>query len=111
MPVLIIRLFLMSSYYFKFFNEINSRRVNNKFNVFEGILSNPLFLIIFFSIVVIQVLIIQFGDNAIKTVPLAWDHWLICVGFAATALPLGFILRLIKVPLEDWEEEIPLIIN
>jgi len=95
---------------FQVFNEINSRKVNNKFNVFEGIFSNPLFPIILSLIVGIQVLIIQFGGSAVKTVPLDWDHWLICIGFAATALPLGFLLRLIKVPLEDWEEEHPLIL-
>jgi len=75
--------------FFQVFNEINSRKVNNKFNVFEGIFSNILFPIILTLIVIIQVLIIQFGGNAVKTVPLEWDHWLICIGFAVTALPLG----------------------
>jgi len=50
-------------------------------------------------------LIVEFGGEAIRTVPLNWLDWLYCVGIAYLSLPWGFILRMIPVPLETWEED------
>jgi len=88
------------------FNEINARKVTNEMNVFKGIFTNPLFCCILSFIVIVQVLIVEFGGHALKTVPLEWYLWLICIAIALLTIPLGFILRKIKVPLEEWEEEV-----
>jgi len=88
------------------FNEINSRKVTNEMNVFKGIFTNPLFCGILSFIVIVQVLIVEFGGHGLKTVPLTWDLWLICIGMAFLTIPLGFILRKIEVPLEEWEKEV-----
>jgi len=88
------------------FNEINSRKVTNDMNVFKGIFTNPLFCGILSFIVVVQVLIVEFGGHGLKTVPLEWDLWLICIAMAFLTIPLGFILRKINVPLEEWEKEV-----
>eukprot|EP01123_Difflugia_compressa_P004095 TRINITY_DN1544_c0_g1_i1.p1 TRINITY_DN1544_c0_g1~~TRINITY_DN1544_c0_g1_i1.p1 ORF type:complete len:549 (-),score=71.56 TRINITY_DN1544_c0_g1_i1:92-1627(-) len=87
------------------FNEINSRKVTNEMNVFKGIFTNPLFGIILSFIVFVQLMIVQFGGSAVKTVPLNWQQWLICIAIAFFTIPLGFLIRLIRVPLEPWEEE------
>jgi len=87
------------------FNEINSRKVNLQKNVFEGIFTNPIFVSIIVITIVVQVLIVEFGGIAVKTVPLSWDEWLYCVLIGYMTLPFGFLLRLLPVPLEDWEKE------
>jgi len=87
------------------FNEINSRKVNLQKNVFEGMFTNPIFVGIVFATIVVQVLIVQFGGFAIKTVPLEWDQWLYCVLIGYMTLPYGFVLRFLPVPLEEWEKE------
>eukprot|EP01125_Pyxidicula_operculata_P005235 TRINITY_DN1891_c0_g1_i1.p2 TRINITY_DN1891_c0_g1~~TRINITY_DN1891_c0_g1_i1.p2 ORF type:complete len:1063 (-),score=295.26 TRINITY_DN1891_c0_g1_i1:3376-6564(-) len=87
------------------FNEINSRKVNLDKNVFAGILTNPMFCSIILFIGVVQAIIVEFGGQAIRTVPLDWAQWLYCVLIGYMALPWGFLLRMIPVPLEDWEKE------
>jgi len=87
------------------FNEINSRKVDLQKNVFEGIFTNWIFVGIICTTVVVQILIVQFGGQAIRCAPLNWIQWLYCVGIAYFSLPWGFILRLIPVPLEEWEKE------
>jgi len=89
------------------FNEINSRKVNLDMNVFEGFFSNPSFSIILAITFVLQALIVEFGNRAFMTTHLRWELWLICIAIGASALIAGAILRLIKVPLEDWEKESP----
>jgi len=87
------------------FNEINSRKVDLQKNVFEGIFTNWIFVIIIVATVIVQALIVQFGGQAIRTVGLDWVQWLYCVGIAYFTLPWGFLLRLIPVPMEEWEKE------
>jgi len=87
------------------FNEINSRKVDLQKNVFEGIFTNLIFVGIIVTTVIVQILIVQFGGQAIRCAPLNWIQWLYCVGIAYFSLPWGFILRLIPVPLEEWEKE------
>jgi len=89
------------------FNEINMRKVNLDMNVFDGFFDNPSFSIILGITFVLQVLIVEFGNLAFMTTPLRWDLWLICIAIGASSLLAGVVLRLIKVPLEDWEKETP----
>jgi len=87
------------------FNEINSRKVDLQKNVFEGIFTNYIFVAIIIITVVVQIFVVQFGGQAIRTVPLSWLQWLYCVGIAYFSLPWGFVLRLFPVKLEEWEKE------
>jgi len=87
------------------FNEINARKVNQEMNVFNGILSNPVYCAVILVTALVQALIVEFGGNAIHTVHLNWIQWFYCIGIAYMTLPYGFFLRLIHVPLETWEVE------
>ncbi|CAK5008965.1 unnamed protein product [Aphanomyces euteiches] len=80
------------------FNEINSRRIHDEINVFDGIFSNTLYVGISVFQVVMQVLIVQFGSVAFGCHPLNQTQWFICIGLGALSLPLGLVLRLIPVP-------------
>jgi len=87
------------------FNEFNSRKVDLQKNVFEGLFTNWIFVAIITATCIVQFLIVQFGGQAIRTAPLNWIEWLYCIGIAYFSLPWGFLLRLIPVPLEEWEKE------
>ena len=60
-------------------NQINCRKVNERFDVFEGAWRNPTFLGIFASEVGLQVLIVQRGGVVFDTEPLDANQWAACV--------------------------------
>ncbi|MCL1948823.1 MAG: calcium-translocating P-type ATPase, PMCA-type [Turicibacter sp.] len=66
-----------------------------RMNIFENISLNPNFLRIMAFIVVIQVGMIFIGGEILRTVPISFREWMIVVGMALLALPLGFLRKLI----------------
>ncbi|MCL4137844.1 UNVERIFIED_CONTAM: hypothetical protein GTU68_014620 [Idotea baltica] len=54
------------------FNEINARKIHGQRNIFEGILSNPIFYCIWLSTLASQVVIVQFEVVAFSTAALAY---------------------------------------
>ena len=79
------------------FNAINNRRLDNKFNILEGITRNPFFIGIFVIMVGVQTLIVFVGGAAISVVspPLDGVQWAICIVLGALTIPIGVIIRLI----------------
>ena len=75
------------------FNEINARSIDPKRSPFEGILKSKGFLLIGVVIVVVQVLLTQFGGKLFQTVPLSPVTWAKVIGFSSTALIAGGIVR------------------
>ncbi|RAQ71548.1 hypothetical protein COH20_012417 [Aspergillus flavus] len=72
------------------------RRVDNRLNIMEGILSNRWFIFIQFIIVGGQVLIIFLGGKAFSVQPLNQaSQWAVSVLLGALAVPLAVIIRLI----------------
>jgi len=61
------------------FNEINARKIHGQRNVFEGILRNPIYYVIWIGTFAGQVVIIQFGGGFFQTAPLSAEQWLWCV--------------------------------
>lgn len=77
------------------FNELNNRRLDNKFNVFEGMFRNYWFLGINCVIVGGQILIIFVGGVALGVTPLNGVQWAICLVCGFGCLPWGVLLRLL----------------
>ncbi|KAH8692727.1 calcium-translocating P-type ATPase(PMCA-type),putative [Talaromyces proteolyticus] len=77
------------------FNELNNRRLDNKFNIFEGILRNYWFLGINCIIIGGQILIIFVGGMALGVTPLNGVQWAICLLCGVGCLPWGVLLRLL----------------
>ncbi len=61
------------------FNEINARKVHNELYVFDGLMTNKIFIFIWFFTIMIQALIVEFTSLAFKVKPLEWNLWLICI--------------------------------
>jgi len=80
--------------FFQIFNEINCRRLDNNLNIFAGAIKNRYFSVIFVIMVILQILIIEFGGAAFKTQRLDGIQWLICVLLGLLSIPVGVIIRL-----------------
>ncbi|KAI1383775.1 plasma membrane calcium-transporting ATPase [Hypoxylon trugodes] len=76
------------------FNEFNNRRLDNKFNVFEGVHRNKFFIFINFIMVGAQIVIIFFGGVAFSITALNGPQWAICIVAAAVSLPWAVLVRL-----------------
>jgi hypothetical protein len=49
----------------------------------------------------LQFLIIEFGGEVFRTVPLSWSDWLICIAFGFGSIPVGFFIRMIAPEVKD----------
>ena len=77
------------------FNQYNSRRLDNKFNLFEGITNNYFFVGIQFIIVAGQVLIVFVGGAAFSVQRLNGPQWGISLVLGLLSMPVAIIIRLI----------------
>jgi Ca2+-transporting ATPase len=72
-------------------NGINCRALDGKMPpFFKG---NPTFFAVMSAIVLIQILIVQYGGAVFGTVPLSFDQWIKIIVVSASVLIVGFILR------------------
>jgi Ca2+-transporting ATPase len=72
-------------------NGINCRALDGKMPpFFKG---NPTFFFVMGFIVVLQILIVQFGGSVFNTVPLSLEQWVTIVGATASILVVGFLIR------------------
>ncbi|RHZ67304.1 putative calcium transporting ATPase (Pmc1) [Aspergillus thermomutatus] len=77
------------------FNELNCRQLDNRFNIFQGILENRWFMVLNALMVGGQVLIIFVGGAAFGVTSLDGSQWAICIGCAAFCIPWAAVLKLI----------------
>lgn len=77
------------------FNEFNNRRLDNKFNIFEGMFRNYWFLGINTIMVGGQVMIVYVGGQAFSVTRLSGTLWGVCIVCAIACLPWAIVLRLI----------------
>lgn len=77
------------------FNIFNNRRLDNRLNVFEGILNNWFFLGIIAMIIGLQVLIIFIGGRAFQIKPGGIDgtQWAISIIVGFVCIPWGVLIR------------------
>ncbi len=78
------------------FNALNNRRLDNKFNIFEGIQKNLFFVFIFLIMIAGQVLIIFVGSwQVFQAQRQGGRNWAIALVLGALSLPIGVLIRLI----------------
>ncbi|KAF9130356.1 hypothetical protein BGW39_003150 [Mortierella sp. 14UC] len=92
--------------FLQIFNEVNCRRLDNRLNIFAGMLKNNYFMVIFVIMVVFQIIIVEWGGEAFKTEKINGTQWAICIVLGLLSLPFGVIIRLIPDELfgglKDW---------
>ncbi|KAK4540565.1 hypothetical protein LTR36_009095 [Oleoguttula mirabilis] len=78
------------------FNALNNRRLDNRFNVFEGITKNWFFIGIFFIMIGGQTIIVFVGGYpAFQAERQTGVQWAIALVLGALAIPIGIVIRLI----------------
>jgi len=78
------------------FNALNNRRLDNRFNIFEGLTKNLFFIGIFLVMIGGQVIIIFFGGwEAFQAQPQHGDQWAIAIVLGAISIPIGVVIRLV----------------
>merc|ERR550514_1387911 len=77
------------------FNQVAARKLNNEYNIFDGIFRNPYFLIIIGIEGVMQLGFVQVLGKAVGCKPITGMQWLKCIifGFGAWIwqMPLNFV--------------------
>jgi len=68
------------------FNQVNSRKLKNERNVFEGVLANTTFTGVVLVTLALHFLVIQFGGVAFDTTPISAIDWAICAVFGCGSL-------------------------
>ncbi|KAM0359560.1 hypothetical protein ACHAPY_009790 [Fusarium culmorum] len=83
------------------FNELNCRRLDNKFNVFVGIHRNLFFIFINCIMIGLQVAIVFVGNRVFDIDPNGLDgvQWAISIVIAAFSLPWGVLVRIFP---DEW---------
>lgn len=81
--------------FLQIFNMICARKINDEFNIFEGIFHNYTFLIIISIITLIQIIIVQFTQDVFQVARkgLYWGQWMVCIGIGLTAFPINFFTK------------------
>ncbi|KGO63946.1 ATPase, P-type, K/Mg/Cd/Cu/Zn/Na/Ca/Na/H-transporter [Penicillium italicum] len=77
------------------FNEFNNRRLDNKFNIFEGMFRNYWFLGINAIMIGGQIMIVYVGGQAFNVTRLSGTLWGVCIICSIACLPWAIVLRLI----------------
>jgi Ca2+-transporting ATPase len=74
----------------------SNRRIDNKFNILEGVWRNYLFITITTIMIGAQVLIIFIGGETFSVTRLHGGQWALSVVLGFLCIPFGFIMRLIS---------------
>lgn len=77
------------------FNELNARKIHGQRNIFQGLLTNPIFYSIWVLTCIAQVFIIEFGRVAFATKPLTLEQWMWCLFFGMGTLVWGQLITCI----------------
>lgn len=73
-----------------------------KINVFQGMFSSWIFLMVMASTICFQVIIVEYLGAFAQTVPLSWELWLTSVMIGAVSLPVAVVLKCIPVPVGNY---------
>lgn len=85
------------------FNQVNSRSLTRKLNIFSNLHKNPWFLGILAIEIGFQVLIMFIGGAAFSVIRLTGRDWAVSIVVGAVSWPLAVLIRLIPTqPIEDF---------
>lgn len=77
------------------FNSVNSRRLDRKLNIFEGMLNNWYFMAITLIEIAVQVVIVFIGGTAFQVTRIGGREWGISLALGFVSIPLGALIRLL----------------
>eukprot|EP00735_Rhodelphis_limneticus_P008892 TRINITY_DN2361_c0_g1::TRINITY_DN2361_c0_g1_i1::g.20875::m.20875 TRINITY_DN2361_c0_g1::TRINITY_DN2361_c0_g1_i1::g.20875 ORF type:complete len:1035 (-),score=144.87,sp/P54678/ATC1_DICDI/46.38/0.0,E1-E2_ATPase/PF00122.15/1.1e-64,Cation_ATPase_C/PF00689.16/2.6e+03,Cation_ATPase_C/PF00689.16/3e+02,Cation_ATPase_C/PF00689.16/7.1e-43,Hydrolase/PF00702.21/4.4e+03,Hydrolase/PF00702.21/7.3e-27,Hydrolase_like2/PF13246.1/2.8e-18,Hydrolase_like2/PF13246.1/1.2e+04,HAD/PF12710.2/2.9e-14,Cation_ATPase_N/PF0069 len=78
------------------FNEMNSRKLGNEINPYNGLFTNRLFVLIIVITATFQALIVEFGGRFTQTTSLTGAQWAACIILGFISAPIGVLIRMIR---------------
>lgn len=99
------------------FNEFNARRLPtpeklkstfSEWNIFDGVTTNPNFVVIMFSTFALQILFVEFGGDYVNVVPggLTQSQWIFCAGAGAGSLVWQLLINTVIVVMAPKPPEV-----
>lgn len=99
-----LRTLIFNAFVFmQIFKLVNSRRIDNKLNIFEGLHRNHLFMLMMTIMAAGQVIIIFFGSDAFAVTRLTANQWGISLVLGFLSIPVGVLIRLFP---DSWFQAI-----
>ncbi|KAH7097377.1 calcium-translocating P-type ATPase [Auriculariales sp. MPI-PUGE-AT-0066] len=99
----VLRTLVFNAFVFaQIFNSINCRRLDNRFNILEGILLNWYFIIITIVEIGIQILIVFVGGAAFQVTKMPAREWAVSIIVGLLALVVGAFMRLLPDSWFEW---------
>uniref|UniRef100_A0A8H7K4I6 Calcium-transporting ATPase 2 n=1 Tax=Bionectria ochroleuca TaxID=29856 RepID=A0A8H7K4I6_BIOOC len=80
--------------FMQIFKLVNSRRIDNQLNIFEGLHRNYWFMFMMFVMTAGQLIIIFFGGDAFVVVQMNGTQWALSVTIGFFSIPIGVLIRL-----------------
>jgi magnesium-transporting ATPase (P-type) len=80
------------------FSMFNARFLFGGINPFSSLRKSFRLCLVAFVIVGFQIFAVEVAGSFMQTTSLSWRHWLVCVAFGASILPLSLVVRLIDIP-------------
>lgn len=83
--------------FMQIFNEINSRKIDDEYNIFEGVFSSQIYIGVITVTAATQVVIMEtpLGDFFLVD-PLVWYEWLVSIVIGLGIIPLSLLVRFIS---------------
>lgn len=81
--------------YLQVFNLVSSRQLNGEVSIFKDLLRNKIFIVIWITIVLVQTLVLLFGNSFMSTSSLDSTDWQIIIAASALSIVFVFLQRII----------------
>lgn len=83
--------------FMQIFNMICARKINDEFNIFNGILTNPMFLAVWFTILILQFFMIQYFGRYVLVHEggLSGFHWMLCIVIGLVTYVINAFLKIV----------------
>ncbi|KAK7224797.1 hypothetical protein V2G26_012800 [Clonostachys chloroleuca] len=95
-----LRTFIFNVFVFmQIFKLVNSRRIDNQLNIFEGLHRNYWFMFMMSVMTAGQLIIIFFGGDAFVVVRMNGTQWALSVTIGFFSIPIGVLIRLFPDPI------------
>ncbi|CAG9986830.1 unnamed protein product [Clonostachys byssicola] len=95
-----LRTFIFNVFVFmQIFKLVNSRRIDNQLNIFEGLHRNYWFMFMMCVMTGGQLIIIFFGGDAFVVVQMNGTQWALSVTIGFFSIPIGVLIRLFPDPI------------
>jgi P-type Ca2+ transporter type 2C len=91
------------------FNEFNCRKVGaTQYNMFNGLITNWMFLVVISVIIALQYFLVEYGGEAMQTTSLTGEQHAACIIWGSTTLLIGTFLKWLP---NKITEKIPALVN